>query len=334
MKKSLLSVALGVLLFTSNAHAGIPVVDGTSIQQSITNFIQNMNQNLKDYAIQAKNYALQAKQFVQEQTKGISDVIGAVNEGKRWLEEQESKMKNALKDVAHIAFDPVSGEMQDQTLSEFTKKLRTGEETYNKTVNALVESKRPYEDVVNTVSSLDKDVKAYYEKLFGKISTEHVTNVCKYNGSKINNCALEIGNRLSYVKGLQQIEKNIKAIEAKSQYGLLKVAAKESNKTFTTTQKESSLLVKAGSSTVTGTTDKQQLEANNIIADAGIAMQKQIFDAQQMEAAFKKREEIYSKAKITEIRVKRNADNNESYLKNLEESKKYLDKVSKEIYGK
>lgn len=334
MKKSLISVALGILLFTSNAHAGIPVVDGTSISQSITNFIQNMNQNLKDYAIQAKNYALQAKQFVQEQTKGISDVIGAVNEGKRWLEEQKSKMENALKDVGNMAFDAVTGEIANTTISEFTKLLRTGEETYNNTVNALVSSKRPYEDVASTVSSLDKDVKTYYEKLFGEISVERFENVCQYNGSKVNNCALEIGNRLAYVKGLQQIEKNIKAIEAKSQHGLLDVAAKESNKTFTTTQKESSLLVKEGSSTVTGTTDKQQLEANNIIADAQVAMQKQIFDAQQMEAAFKKREEMYMKAKITEIKVKRNVANAETYLKDLEESKKYLDKVSKEIYGK
>lgn len=331
VKKSLAVIVLGTTLFTSNVYAGVPVVDSASITQNLQNFVQTMAQNIKEYGLKAKEYALQAKQFIQEETKGINDMIGKANEGLRWIQEQKRALTNALQETAVNITDPITGIVKEMPITEFTKLLRSADNTYTDLLRSLMSAENSYATVTEAFKNLEAnpnlETVKKFKDVFGNINTQTYINDCTYQGQELKSCALKWGNRIAFIEGVTQIESNIKAISNYSQHGLTEIASKSVEEDVKVVSESGTSLgiLQPTTTKLSGTTEKQQLEANNIIADAQVAMQEQVAKMQQLENEYKKRDEMYREYAQRELERAASASAARIQTSIIEETTKELD---------
>lgn len=300
--KKMLYIIGTISVLSTTSYAGVPTVDGGSITQSITNTAMQIKQQLEAYKKQVDAFKLQKDQFIQEQLGFANDIRAKVNEGQQWLQEQQRELASAVGEFKAEYIDPVTGAMTaTMSILDFSKTLESAEAAYSDLVNSLIESEHAYVTVGQAIKEF-KDVKnplkreslKRYKEIFGDLDEKAFKSECTYGDIELNSCALKWGNRMVFVEGVLQTERNMKNILNKSKQGLVEIASrKEEHKVQNVTDKG-----KEGIGTETnvemGTTSKQQLEGANIIADAGVALQKEVASAQTIERDFKKRDALFS----------------------------------------
>ena len=97
MKKTILALFMSGILSISQVHAsGIPVVDGSNLNQNLQNYIQdlkNYQQYLTDYAKQLEMYERQVKDATRPYTEVFSDVYSGFSRV-RQIADGISNMRN------------------------------------------------------------------------------------------------------------------------------------------------------------------------------------------------------------------------------------------------